>query len=59
MKIEVKEHIISIKAAVGELPALIILQTPIGQLPFQQLARDLGTGARPKADFCHAISVFL
>src|SRR5216683_6822089 len=37
-------------------------RTPVGSLPFQQLAdraRDLGTGARLKADFCHAISVFL
>ena len=40
------------------LPALMVLQTPVGSLPFQQLAdraRDLGTGARPgarlKADF--------
>ena len=44
------------------LPALMVLQTPVGSLPFQQLAdraRDLGTGARLKADFCHAISVFL
>jgi hypothetical protein len=38
------------------------LQTPVGSLPFQHLAdraRDLGTGARLKPDFGHAISVFL
>jgi hypothetical protein len=32
-------------------------ETPVGSLPFQQLAnraRDLGTGARLEADFCHA-----
>jgi D-aminopeptidase len=35
----------------------MVLQTPVGSLPFQQLAnraRDLGTGARLEADFCHA-----
>ncbi len=48
--------------AFQQLPALMVLQTPIGSLPLQQLAdraRDLGTGARLKTDFCHAISVFL
>jgi hypothetical protein len=43
-------------------PTTLHLQTPVGSLPFQQLAdraRDLVTGALLKADFCHAISVFL
>jgi hypothetical protein len=39
-----------------QLPARMVLQTPIGSLPLQQLAdraRDLGTGEKPERRSVH------